>query len=285
METLQKEKSYEVPCVIDPKHVDSAWQLTYSCLNSQGSKGFGGRMLTSYVHPITKKTVHLYNADNQRLAGFMIDNISMTLRPGEDANHRLQVLFLLGHPDVKVEGVNYDSRIRKNGGSQIKIVNLDLRDMKDLDEQDIIDQMIGKLSLETGPEAIGLKRLRWLLSYFNLPYFDMRYVTNPSAEKKLLRRKIKDFARALNPVTKKYNAIEMKSVIDQIDSFQMLYEVKEMVRHFVVQYSNGSMKYNNVPLGTDVPSVVEWFKQNPSIYHEALSKLLPLLNDEGFKVK
>lgn len=282
MENTIKDKPKSQDSVIDPKLLTGKWELKIKTQGSNGSQGFGGRYLTAYIHPLTKKKTYLYNMDDQPLIGFNIERLTTVFDASQEEQRRI-VDWLIAHPEVMVEGVNIDSRVRK-GNKTITLINLDQQSMKDIDDEEVVDMVIGRLSEENGPKAIGLKKLRWLLAYFNISYFDMRNITNPTAEKKILRKRLKTYARTIQKVgghEERYGAYYVSEILDQIDSLETIYYIKEMIRNNILVLSNGSFKYNNVPLGTTVESVSLWFNDNGNIYQEALNKVLPIMKSQG----
>lgn len=277
---MEKTILQDKPLVIDKKLLTGRFQLT---IKPKGpSRSFGGRMLTAYKHPLTQKMTHLTDASGQQLQGYLIEKLSTILRPDDNLDDRFAIEWLMAHPEVTVENIQLDSRFKKSANNPIKIINLDQQDLKELDDEDMVHRVIGRLSQDGGPEAIGLKKLRWLLAYFNLPYFDMKNISNPEVEKRFLRKKIKNFAQNINPVTKKFNAYDVADVLKQIDTIEINYHVKEMIRKHIVVQTNGYFRYDNIPLGTSLETVAGWFLTNANIYHEALGRLVPLLKREGF---
>lgn len=274
------------PIVIKPELLTGKWELSVEITNSQGAKAFGGRMLTEYKHPLTGKRTKLLSPDGDHKIGYMINNKSEILRPDENPEDKATLEWLIAHPEVKLVGITIDSSVTrvKVKNSTVTLRNLEKIAALDMDEQDQLDKIIGRLSEDSGPKAIGLKRLRYLLAYFNLSYFEQRHIGNPSTEKKYLRTRIKKFCKGKNSQGK-YNSVDVEAVLDNIDTFEINYLVKEMMRVGVIVLQNGVFKYNNIPLGTTLDYVIKWMLENPEIYGEAQQKLLPLLKEEGFKVE
>lgn len=292
METLEKEKkedgraTYLKAVVLDPKKMKGIWELKINISNTQGTKAFGGRRLTTYIHPLTGTKVPLINVDGQEELGFMVDKPTMRLHPDTNLMDRRIVDWLIANPQVGVEGIELTELIssKKISNPEITLKNVDRQELSMIDDQDVIDVIIGKLSDDNPKTGLTLERLRYLLAYFNLPYFDMRWISNKTTEKKLLRQKIKTFARGTSP-SGKLNATLIDNVLNEIDNLKYSYEFKEMLRFDIIRESNGIYKFNNVPIGSNEGSVTKWLKENLEIYTEMTAILYPKLKAEGFTFK
>jgi hypothetical protein len=262
------------------------WELKIEITNSQGTKAFGGRRLTTYIHPLTGIRVPLINLDGEEELGYMIDKPTMRLHPDTNQMDRRIVDWLISHPKVGVEGIELTDRIsaKKESNPTVTLKNVDRQEMSMIDDQDTIDVVIGKLSDDNPKTGISLERLRYLLAHFNLPYFDIRWIKNKTAERKLLRQKIKNFARGTSP-SGKLNAVLIDEVLSEVDNLKYSYEFKEMLRHDIVREANGIYKFNNVPIGSNENSVISWMKNNLEIYTEMVGALYPKLKQEGFTFK
>jgi hypothetical protein len=288
METTLEERrtDYLKAVVIDPKKMTGVWELKIEITNSQGTKAFGGRRLTTYIHPLTGIRVPLINLDGEEELGYMIDKPTMRLHPDTNQMDRRIVDWLISHPKVGVEGIELTDRIsaKKESNPTVTLKNVDRQEMSMIDDQDTIDVVIGKLSDDNPKTGISLERLRYLLAHFNLPYFDIRWIKNKTAERKLLRQKIKNFARGTSP-SGKLNAVLIDEVLSEVDNLKYSYEFKEMLRHDIVREANGIYKFNNVPIGSNENSVISWMKNNLEIYTEMVGALYPKLKQEGFTFK
>lgn len=288
METTVEERraDYLKAVVIDPKRMTGVWELKIEITNSQGTKAFGGRRLTSYIHPLTGMRVPLINLDGQEELGYMIDKPTMRLHPDTNLMHRRIVDWLITHPLVGVEGIELTDLItsKKESNPVVTLKNVDRQELSMIDDQDTIDVVIGKLSDDNPKTGISLERLRYLLAYFNLPYFDIRWIKNKTTERKLLRQKIKNFARGTSP-SGKLNAVLIDEVLTEIDNLKYYYEFKEMLRFDVIREANGIYKFNNVPIGSNEDSVISWMKNNLEIYTEMVAILYPKLKAQGFTFK
>jgi len=295
MEQVKEEKNlspednrqkYLKAVVLDPKRMNGVWELKIKISNTQGTKAFGGRRLNTYIHPLTGLRVPLIDLDNQETLGFMIDKPTVRLYPDTNPMDRRNVDWLISHPEVGVEGIDLTSLIKakKISNPSITLKNVDRQELSVIDDQDTIDVVIGKLSDDNPKTGISLERLRYLLAYFNLPYFDARYISNKTTEKKILRQKIKVFARGKDAAGN-LNATLIDEVLNEIDNLKYSYEFKEMLRFDIIRESNGIYKFNNVPIGSNENTVIQWLKNNLEIYNEMSGILYPKLKADGFSFK
>jgi hypothetical protein len=282
----EKRENYLKAVVLDTKKMKGAWELKIEVTNSQGTKAFGGRRITTYIHPLLGTRVPLIDLDGQETLGFMIEKPTMILRPDTNLMDRRTIDWLIAHPEVGVEGIALTDLVasKKQSNPTITIKNLDRQELSMIDDQDTIDVVIGKLSNDNPKTGLSLERLRYLLAYFNLPYFDIRHIANKTTEKKLLRQKIKNFARGTDAAGK-LHAVLIDEVLEQIDNLKYNYEFKEMLRYDIIRESNGIYKFNNVPIGSNESSVILWLKNNLEIYTEMTAILYPKLKADGFNFK
>lgn len=282
----ERRTEYVKSVVLDPKKMNGVWELKIEINNSQGTKAFGGRRLTTYIHPLTATRVPLIDMDGQETLGYMIERPTMRLHPDTNPMDRRIVDWLIAHPEVGVEGIELTIGVssKKLSNPAITLKNLDRQEMSQIEDQDTIDVVIGKLSDDNPKTGISLERLRYLLAYFNLPYFDLRWISNKTTERKLLRQKIKNFARGTS-VSGKLNAVLIDEVLNSIDNLKYNYEFKEMLRYDIIREANGIYKFNNVPIGSNDVSVISWMKNNLEIYTEMVNILYPKLKADGFTFK
>lgn len=282
----EKRQNYLKAVVIDPKKTQGVWELKIDVKNTQGSLAFGGRRLNTYIHPLTGTRVPLIDMDGQETLGFMIERPTMRLHPDVNQMDRRTIDWLLSHPEVGVEGVELTDVISKKklSNPSVRIKNIDRQEMSAIENEDRIDFVIGKISDDNPKTGLSLERLRYLLAHFNLPYFDIRYIKNKTTEKKFLRQKLKNFARGIEK-DGSLNADKIDKIIDEIDGYKYNYEFKEMLRHNIIKESHGMYKYDNVPLGSNDQSVINWMKTNLEIYTNMTAALYPILKTEGFNFK
>lgn len=285
-EVKDKRETFLKSVVKDPKRMTGVWELKIDVKNAQGLKAFGGKILSDYIHPLTGKRVHLINMDNQIELGLHLARPTTVYRPDDNPMDRRIVDWLLCHPKVGVEGIDITDglKAKKESNPLIHLKNVDRQEMGLIDNEDKIDVIIGRLSDNNPKTGISLERLRYLLAYFNLPYFDIRYIKNKETEKKFLRQKIKNFARNINS-DGSLNAEKVEAVLNEIDNLRYNYEFKEMLRNSVIKESHGIYKYNNVPLGSTDDSVISFFKNNLEVYTEMVGQLYPILKEQGFTFK
>lgn len=280
--TKDPRQEYLKAVVTDPKKMLGVWELTIKITNTQGVKAFGGRMLTKYVHPLTGKMTALFDMDNTEQLGLMIDKPTMVYHPDTIPMHRRIVDWLIAHPEVDIEGVDLREGVKekKQSNNSIKLKNVDRQEITEIDNEDRIDYIIGKISDENPKTGLSIERLRYLLAYFNLPYFEFRFITNKLTEKKFLRKKLKNFARG--EVNGELNADKIKVALDEVDNLKIHYEFKEMLRNGLITESYGTFKFNNVPLGSTEESSVTFLRTNTTIYNEICNDLYPMLKKQGF---
>lgn len=271
METVEK----KIPRTIkDKKLLTGVWRLKYTLINRMGPEGFSGRLISSYSDTVTSVPRHLYNQHGMMQPGYFIERQTTIFYPDTNVMDRNIVDWLIGHPEVGIEakqvGLSKDFISHKKSNPRIKLVNLDYEEIEELEDEDFIDKLIGKITLDLGVHAIGIQSLRFILAKLNMPYIEMKYVTNAKIEKQKLRKRLKNFVRSGEGIT---NAETVIAILDNLASAKFEYEIKEMVRMEIIYISNGMYKYEANPIGTSLDSVVKYFTNNPDFYSE-LSELL-----------
>lgn len=274
--TKEKKQDLLKDIIIDEKEVGSIWELEIKLTNSQGLRGFGGRVISHYKHPITQRTTYRTDPEGNVLGGYNIDKVKKFLNPKDNLQDALDLAWLLAHPEVGVEGLRMtnESKKFKSSNPEITLKNLDKQETQDMDEQELIDRIKGRLSEEGGPKAIGLERLKIILAHFNLNYRDLRFIKDANVEKKHLRARLKKWAEIIdtNSTSKTYghsNARKIQKILDKVDSYRLDYTCREMIRLGIIDYTNGYYKYNNIPFGSTFDSVIAFFTDSPEIYAEA----------------
>lgn len=265
--------------VEDKTLLNGVWRLNFKTINRLGPAGFGGYMLSSYKDPVTGMPRHLYNEEGNLSPGYFIETLTTILKPEEDAFHRNLVDWLVGHPQVGVEKnhakVNPKYLATKDDNPRITLINLDHEDISELEEEDYIDKLVGRIVLDGGPNAISLEKLRFVLSRLEMVYRDEKYITNPKIEKEKLRQRLKKYARSSYE-----NAQKINKVLDDLDTAKYIYQIKELNRLGIFNISNGMIKYNGNPLGTSMESVIKYFNDNIDFYKEIESVLYNRLKQE-----
>jgi len=253
-------------------NITGRWRLIYKVRNSQGPEAFGGKHLGLYKSPFDGTTVYRRSVDNKPLSGFMMDRLGIDLFPDTNSDHKLLINWLICHNEVNVEGVkDLDEKIIKSKiDNRVFLKCLDYIEMEEIDEEDYIDRVIGRLSLEGGKMSIGLDKLKHIMASLGLPYSDPRFTGQ--AEKKSLRTKLKRFTR--NSID---NAKKVSEAILNLDESKSLFNFKEMVRLNVLEDYGGLYKFNNIPVGTSYEKVQSFFVDHPEIKSEALEKLYSMI--------
>lgn len=269
----------KIRTVKNQEYLNGRWLLTYKLVNSEGERGFSGKTISVYTDALTGKARFLYDVDGNRLNGYLIDRTRRILNPAENPQDRLDIDWMLGHPDVGIEesNVKLDREYvnRKSSNPRIMLINLDHVETVDLEEEDYIDKLIGRVSLDSGVQALGLDRLRFVLSAIDRPYFEANYINNPAKEKALLRKSLKDFIRSSFE-----NAQMVNKVLDDLNAAKLRYEIKEMKRFEIISFFGGMYKYHGQPIGSSVESLLKYFGENIELHEEILSELYTKLKLE-----
>lgn len=252
--------------------VSGVWRLKYKLINRMGSGGFGGKNLTTYNDPLTGKPRHLYNAIGNRTNGYFIEKQVTHFYPDDSAEDRNIVDWLLGHPQVGIEiehaNLTKEHLKFKEDNPRMMLVNLDYEEVVDLEEEDYIDKLVGRISLDSGTQSLSLEKLRYVLSALNQDYLELKHLNNKHVAKQKLRKRLKDYARRGFK-----HAEDINDILDSLDSAKLLYEIKEMRRKEIIYITNGMYKYDSVPLGTSTESVMKYFSQNSDLYAELQQEL------------
>jgi hypothetical protein len=268
METTIKEK--RTPVVRNGKELFGTWRMVYE-VEAGKAGGFGGRLLDPYDDPISGKKRMLVDPNGKVKIGYFIER-EITILDASNASHRCDLDFLIGHPRVGIQnnqvGIGSEYIARKDDNPRIKLTNLDYENIQDLEDDEYIDRLIGRLVQDTGVSAISLEKLRCVLATLNFQYKDQKYYGDNKIEKSKLRDVLKRFARA-----DLKNAEQVNKVLDDLDHAKFVYEVKELLDQKVISFDNGMYKYNTLPIGIGIDSVIQNFKNDPDLYAEIVSKL------------
>lgn len=273
-ETKEKRENH----VVDPQLLKGKWKLTYKLVNDKGVAGFSGRQIGHYSDPITGRARILRNSNGAPMSGFMIDKVVQFINPLDDPWNSTLLDWLIAHPAVGID----NSQVRlsekylssKKSNPRITLVNLDHEDIQDLREEDYIDKLVGRISQDSGINAISLKELRFILSALDLNYREDKYRENRTIEKQKLRSRLKTHVRASYE-----NAENVNNILDNLENARKDYEIKEMVRVGILNVSNGMFKYETNPLSMSVDGVKKYFENNPDFYSELISKLYKELKE------
>jgi hypothetical protein len=274
METQEKEKT-----VLSEGVIKGRWKLSYSLVNNNGIAGFSGRMIGPYRDPFTGKQRFLYNANGDRLLGFSIEKVEMDFNPEFNPDDRLAIDWLVGHPEVGVTNdqvrLNKQYLSRKISNPRIKLINLDHQDIRELVEEDFVDKLIGLISLDNGKNALGIEKLRFVLSKLNLSYREEKLINDPTIEKQKLRQRLKTYTRASYE-----HAKEVGKIMEDLNGAQFVYEIKEMERLKIIKKSNATYMYEGNPLATSYEGLRLYFENQPEFYAELSGKLYEALKSQ-----
>lgn len=259
--------------------IEGIWQLKYKLVNDLGPEGFSGRMIGSYPDSITGKERKLYNVNGQERAGYMIQR-QVTNLDSRNPQHRMEIDWLIGHPEVGVaqEQTKIDDRYyaKKLSNPRITLVNLDHQSVVDLEEEDYIDKLIGKIAQDTGKQAFSRDKLRFILSAVKLEYREERLINKPELEATKLRSRLKGYVRSSYK-----NAQQVNKILDNIEEAKFIYEIKELTRTGIISISDGMYRYKGNALGISYDSIIGFFNNDPEFYAELSSKLYEALKRES----
>lgn len=268
METQVKEKR-----ILSEGHIKGSWRLTYKLTNNLGPGGFSGRMIGPYRHPVTGENRILFNSAGVQQLGYFCENTTEHFHPEKNPDHLRTVDWLAGHPEVGIENehCNLPKELlsQKINNPRFKLVNLDHQDVVDLEEEDFIDKLVGLISLDNGKNAIGIDKLRYVLSRLNLEYREVKFVNDPNIEKQKLRKRLKTFVRSSFD-----NAKAVSKVLDNVEEAKIVFEIKEMIRLNILTVSGSGMyMYQGNPIGISYESLKAHFHNHPEFYAQLTSKL------------
>lgn len=275
METIKKElqnqtagksgnHEYVINGVIDLNQLVGKWKLTYNISNTLKAVGFGSVTLEPYMHPISRKWQYPM-VDNQPKVIVEITAAETIYNPDEKLNDKSMVNWMLNHPRVMVDGVTLDPKIMasKEANSKFRLYNVDMRDVSEYEEENEIDAMVGRLTLNTGDKAVGLEKLRWILAKLNMPFKDRRIMVNPKAEKLILRNKLKSHVKKSTK-----NAKEVKMILNNLEDAKKHFCIKILVESGDITIANGMLKYKAAVLGLNVDSAVSHLEQDANVWLE-----------------
>lgn len=269
METTTKEK--RTPVVRDSKKLFGNWRLTYKLTNPMKSAGFGGRLLSPYNDPISGKQRVLVDVNGNVKVGYFIER-ETTILNASNINERIDLDFLIGHPEIGIQNnqthIDGAYMATKDDNPRITLTNLDYENIQDLEDDEYIDRLVGRLVQDTGTQAVSLEKLRWVLARLNMSYKDAKYYGDNKIEKSKLRDVLRRYVR-----TSMKNAEEVNAVLDDLDTAKYVYEIKELIDQKVLVFSNGYYKYETLPVGITIDSVIETFQKDPDLYVAILAKL------------
>lgn len=244
------------------------WELKYEPTNTLGPNAFGGYHIPAYSSPYDQKKVWLKGVNGEAKNGFIMDNLVLSFNPDKFVDHKNKISFLLCHPEIAVVGVPDLDKIvvDSKNARKITLTYKDFAELDAIEEEDFIDRILGKLSLDGGKDAVGLTKLRYILAYCGHPYRDVRFTGEK--EKKVLRSKLKKF------VKRSYASAQVvENAMKKLDLAKATFEFKEMVRLGILKYDNITYKYNSVPVGVNFDECEAFFNNNPEVRTAGLQKL------------
>jgi len=247
------------------------WKLTYKPINTLGADAFGGLTLGVYKNPKTLQDLPRMNPNGLALSYLMISKLNTLLHPDEDAQDRLDVEWLIHHPEVIVEGYTDLPEVykkAKRSNAQLTLTALDFQEQTEIEEEDFIDKLISKIVVDKGPQALSMKKIKYILAELDKAYIDTRFISNPAVEKKALKSSLKTY------VKKSYdNAKKVSAILDHIETAKTTYELKEMIRLRIITESNGMFKYQNIPLGVSIIGVISAWEKEPELKMSMIREL------------
>lgn len=249
------------------------WKLIYKVSNTIGPEAFGGKHLGTYGSPFDGSKVFRRSVDDTRLMGYMVDKLAIDFDPDNNLDHKYIINFLICHPEVNIEGVEnvHPKILAAKESNKLTLKCLDYIAEKELDNEDYIDKIIGRLSLDGGKNSIGIDNLRNILAALNMSYRDSRFTGD--TEKKALRSKLKTFTRKSFD-----NAKLVQKAIDNLEGSKDRFRFKEMLKHHVIEDIGGQFKFNNVPLGSSYERVQSFMSDHPEIKSEMILELSKYLD-------
>lgn len=246
------------------------WLLEYNVTNRRGIEAFGGVGLSSYRDPATGKEVPLLTPNNRIVSTYMVDQISKKIYPSKNMQDRINLNWLLRHPEVKLIGIKdiVEQRfLNIKSGNKITLVNLTVEQVAKIDNEDYIDKLIGEISITDGPKSFKLQTVRNILATLNITYKLKGYKENPKGERKLLRKKLKDYVRSSMT-----NARKVEKLIDKKEEIQINYDIKELMSVGLIVESNGMFKIDGTPIGVTTKEIITYFNNNADLKLTLMAK-------------
>lgn len=281
MEASEKTKTYakneNFSFFKDDKN-QGTWKLEHIIEPDQIEK-FSLTTLAPYQHPLSGQK-YFPSANNEPLTHLVVDKILTYFFPEKEKSQRRILDWLISHPEVEVQGLKLDEKYKANKiKARFFLVNLDQQDFTQMEEENVIDEMVGRLSFSGGAYAIGIKRLRYASALLGLAYTDRRHAGKIESEKMHLRNKLKHYVRK----GKKF-AEEFKEIITNVDTAERMFALKVLLDKKEVIYEHGVYKYNGNLLGSSLESSVGFLEQSPDINVEMVDKAKNYLREDGFSI-
>jgi len=244
--------------------IKGRWRLTYT--KKGNNTVFGGYGLSPYPNPRNGEMIPLINIASKRtMIQYMVDRVQKLLNPNIPQD-LVYIEWLIHHPEVQIEGYDQfgeEYKALKKSGTGIKLIALDYQEMNEVDNEEFIDELIGRISLNSGTNAIGLKKIKVILHSIGRSYRDVRYIRDASKEKKFLRRTLKTFVRSSIE-----NAELVYQAIENIDGLKNEYYIAEMLRLKVFTHSGGQFRYQGTPIAVSTAKIAFVWASEPETFLE-----------------
>jgi len=261
---------------------NGSWRLEYKLTNPRGKEGFAGIMLENYVDPVAKSMRKFVDQNNRVAPGIWIGEIVKVYTPSIYPAHQRELDFIIGHPNVKVNhkeiNTNAEYLKHKIDNPRFVLTNLDYEDISNIEEEDYIDVLKGRLSRETGKSAIGLDKLRYILAELNMSYRDAKYINDKQREKKKLRNILKKHASKGMKQAKDIN-----KVINDLDNAKETFILKELLEHKIITQNKGAYLYNGNMLSTTFSGLREYMRNNIEFYEKLQQALFTVFEDKNLE--
>lgn len=259
-------KSEKIWHEIEPK---GRWLLSYKVTNPMGPTAFGGYHLAVYNSPYTQRKTFLKGPNEEALNGYLINQINTLLHPEENVFERNLISWLIANPEITVVGVELDDVcLKAKQGNKITLTYLEGKELNEMEDEDLIDEVVALIVLDAGPNQLGLEKTRHVMAAVGLSYRDTRF-DEAKQEKKALKSRLKSFVKKSVE-----NAKIVKNAIEKLDESKEYFLFKEMLRTGVLTDKNGVYYFNNVAVGGNYLRVQQFFTDHPETKAEMLNVLL-----------
>jgi hypothetical protein len=250
--------------------IEGKFKIVYTPTGPHGQQGFGGIHIPSYPSPFDGKNTMLRTIDDKPANGFILDSIEKVYTPDSSIEDKYKVSWLICHPGIKLDGFKkgqVDQKILdKKKGGKITLIAMDQKEFADMDEDDYIDRLVGKISMDAGSAVMGIDKIRVILAALNIRHRDPRY--KGVQERKVLRTKLKKYVRSSYK-----NAQQVNKILKDIEGNTDAYNFKEMVNQGIITYDNSVYKYINTILGRHEDQVILFLNTNVEVKTEMVAKM------------
>lgn len=260
--------------------IKGKWRLTYKVSNSMGAAAFGSQTIPPY-RGANGKVVYPLNVEGDPIGFLFIEQIVTDFNPDAPGaagiKARYDIEWLLNHPEIKIQGLTIPEQLLqfKKNNTPWTLISLDHQEMNEVEEEDFIDKLIGKLSLDSGTNAVSLKNIRYIMAELNLQYRDIRGVSSAKVEKNLLRAVLKRYVRA-----KLENAKQVYKILDNLDSAENTFNIKEMIRFKIIVEGPGYYKYKETSIGVSLAGILAYWEKYPDIKVSMVKELESKISEE-----